>query len=239
MSGPVLGSNNFGTAWGSAIGGLVTWEPFDFGLRGANVDAANAARAQSEATLKRTQFDVAVAAADAYLTLVAAQETVRAAQAGVDRAEVIVEDHQRASECATAARRRPVARGGGACCRTDATDSGAAGGRGLARDTLSVRRYGACRRFAVVSAQSASICLPEQAPAPLDTAANPVLVEQNAVVEQARSAAASAGTVLLPAVLSARRGLCPRHRGGDQWPTSGRPEWARAERFRITRSASA
>ena len=78
----------FGTAWGSAIGGLVTWEPFDFGLRRANVAVANAARAQSEAALKRTQFDVAVAAADAYVTLVAAQETVRAAQAGVDRAEV-------------------------------------------------------------------------------------------------------------------------------------------------------
>src|SRR6266852_9828343 len=37
MSGPVIGSNNFGTAWGSAVGGLVTWEPFDFGLREANV----------------------------------------------------------------------------------------------------------------------------------------------------------------------------------------------------------
>src|SRR5215469_17850641 len=42
MSGPVLGTDNFGTAWGSAIGGLVTWEPFDFGLRNANVAIANA-----------------------------------------------------------------------------------------------------------------------------------------------------------------------------------------------------
>ena len=33
ISGPVLGSNNFGTVWGSAVGALVTWEPFDFGLR--------------------------------------------------------------------------------------------------------------------------------------------------------------------------------------------------------------
>ena len=90
MSGPVIGSNNLGTAWGSAIGTLVTWEPFDFGLRRATVAAASAAQAQSEATLKRTQFEVAVAAADSYLTLVAAQETVRAAQAGVDRTEVIV-----------------------------------------------------------------------------------------------------------------------------------------------------
>src|SRR5262249_641614 len=87
--GPVLGTNNFGTAWGSAIGTLVTWEPFDFGLRQANVAAATAAQAQQQAALKRTQFDVVVATADAYLTIVAARETVRAAQAGVDRAEVI------------------------------------------------------------------------------------------------------------------------------------------------------
>src|SRR5215467_8540749 len=80
MSGPVIGSNNFGSVWGSVAGGLVTWEPFDFGLRGANVAVANAERAHSEAAAKRTQFEVAVAAVDAHLTLVAAQETVRAAQ---------------------------------------------------------------------------------------------------------------------------------------------------------------
>jgi len=34
MSGPVIGSNNLGSVWGSAVGVLVTWEPFDFGLRG-------------------------------------------------------------------------------------------------------------------------------------------------------------------------------------------------------------
>src|SRR5437660_6040232 len=90
ISGPVLGTNNFGTVWGSAVGTLVTWEPFDFGLRRASVSAASASKTRSEATLKRTQFDVAAAAADAYLTLAAAQETVRAAQAGVDRADVLV-----------------------------------------------------------------------------------------------------------------------------------------------------
>ena len=36
ISGPVLGTNNLGTAWGSASAVLVTWEPFDFGLRRAN-----------------------------------------------------------------------------------------------------------------------------------------------------------------------------------------------------------
>jgi outer membrane protein TolC len=67
ISGPVLGSNNTGTAWGSALGGLVTWEPFDFGLRAANTSVASAARTQAEAAVKRTRFDVAAAAADAYL----------------------------------------------------------------------------------------------------------------------------------------------------------------------------
>ena len=59
ISGPVIGSNNFGTVWGSAIGALVSWEPFDFGYRHANVEAANASRAQSEAHLRKTQFDIA------------------------------------------------------------------------------------------------------------------------------------------------------------------------------------
>src|SRR5437667_9759936 len=31
ISGPVIGSNNAGTVWGSALGALVSWEPFDFG----------------------------------------------------------------------------------------------------------------------------------------------------------------------------------------------------------------
>src|SRR5215471_11450908 len=90
ISGPVLGTNNFGTVWGSAVGGLVTWEPFDFGLRQANVSVANASRSRAQATFKRTEFEVSVATADAYLTVADAQETLRAAQAGVDRSQVLV-----------------------------------------------------------------------------------------------------------------------------------------------------
>lgn len=89
ISGPVIGSNNLGSVWGSAVGGLVTWEPFDFGLRGAKVAAAEAAKAQSEAARKQAEFDLLVSAADAYLTVVAAQETLRAAQAGVAQAEAV------------------------------------------------------------------------------------------------------------------------------------------------------
>src|SRR5215475_1469833 len=63
ISGPVLGTNNLGTVWGSAVGALVTWEPFDFGLRRANVVAATSAKTRSETTLRRTQLDVAAATA--------------------------------------------------------------------------------------------------------------------------------------------------------------------------------
>lgn len=75
--------------WGSAAGALIAWEPFDFGLRGKGVAAAAASRNQAQTTLKRTQFDVAVATAEAYTTLAAVWETVQAARAGVVRAEVI------------------------------------------------------------------------------------------------------------------------------------------------------
>lgn len=185
MSGPVIGSNNLGSVWGSGVGVLVTWEPFDFGLRRAHVAVASAARAESEATVKRTQFDVAVAAADAYLTLVAGQEAVRAAQAGVDRAEVVVRtitaqvnaelrpgaDQSRA-EAEFAAARTQLIQG------QQAVD--------IARATLSQFTGIEPSRIAV-SAGSLLRLPPEQTPPTPSTEANPILLEQNAAVEQARA----------------------------------------------------
>jgi outer membrane protein len=185
MSGPVLGTNNLGTAWGSAIGGLVTWEPFDFGLREANVTAASAARTQQEAALKRTQFEVAVAAADAYVTLIAAQETVRAAQAGVDRAEVL----SRTIGALVNTQLRP----GADQSRAEAELAAARTQVIQARQAVDVSRANLSRFVAIAPAQiivSAPRLLqaPPQPPVPvLDTAANPLSVEQNAVVEQVRS----------------------------------------------------
>ena len=93
MSGPVLPSASADSVWGSAVGALFSWEPFDFGLRGANVAGAESAGRRAEAGVARTRLEVAAAAADAFLTLLAAQETLRAAQAAVD-----------ASTCSSAAR---------------------------------------------------------------------------------------------------------------------------------------
>jgi len=89
ISGPVLGTNGVTNVWGSAVGVLVSWEPFDFGLRRANVEAAESAREQAEAAVAVTRLQVAAAAADAFLNVLAGQQTVRAAEAGVERGRVL------------------------------------------------------------------------------------------------------------------------------------------------------
>ena len=89
ISGPPNPTNSLTSVWGSAVGLLVSWEPFDFGLRQANLDAAEAARRRADASVERTKFDVAVAAADAYLTALAAEQTFKAAQAQLERTRTI------------------------------------------------------------------------------------------------------------------------------------------------------
>ena len=91
ISGPVLGTNNLNSVWGTAVGALVSWEPFDFGLRSANVAAAEASKKRAEATVGRTRFELQALTADAFLTALAAQQTVKAAQAGVERSRVLIQ----------------------------------------------------------------------------------------------------------------------------------------------------
>lgn len=88
ISGPVKETTSSTSVWGSAAGALFSWEPFDFGLRGADVNLARAVTAQANAGVSITRLDVATAAADAFLSLLAAEQTVQAAQANVERLEV-------------------------------------------------------------------------------------------------------------------------------------------------------
>jgi outer membrane protein TolC len=182
MSGPVLGTNNLGTVWGSAIGTLVTWEPFDFGLRKASVDAAEAAQTRSETTLKRTQFEILATTADAYVTLAATQETVRAAQAGVDRTEVLA----RTIHALVNAQLRP----GADASRAEAELAAARTQLIQAQQAVEVGRANLSRFVGLEPAQIAIsaprlLQLPPQRTAPpLDTGGNPISMEQNAVVEQ-------------------------------------------------------
>src|SRR5919107_2303146 len=81
ISGPVLPSASSHSVWGTAVGGLLSWEPFDFGIRGAALREAEATvvRARSDEAL--TQLAVQNAVGTAFLALTSAQQAVVAAEA--------------------------------------------------------------------------------------------------------------------------------------------------------------
>lgn len=89
VSGPVLPTTSDQGAWGSAGGALLSWEPFDFGYRGASVGVAKAVQTRATAELSLTQLDVAGAVGNAFLAVAAAHQQVKAAQADVDRRQVL------------------------------------------------------------------------------------------------------------------------------------------------------
>jgi len=89
ISGPVLGTRSLGdSVWGSAAGVLLSWDAVDFGQRKASVDVARAQTSLAKSQTALTELDVTSAAADAFLTVLAAEESVRAARANVDRLTV-------------------------------------------------------------------------------------------------------------------------------------------------------
>jgi outer membrane protein len=185
ISGPVLGTNNLGSAWGSAVGALVSWEPLDFGLRRANDAIAEASRARSEAAWKRTEFEVAVETADAFLTLLATQETVRAAQAGVTRAEAI----RKTTNALVNAQLRPGADGS----RAEAELAAARTQLIQAQQATEITRATLCQfvgtepNRTAITAPELEQLPPEPVSATLNTAANPIAMEQHAIVDEAQA----------------------------------------------------
>jgi len=94
LTGPVLSFTSAASVWGSAAGALFSWEPFDFGLRHAGVSSAEAALTQARANERLTRLDVQSAVANAFLAVAAAQRAVVAAQADVDRRDVLLQSVQ-------------------------------------------------------------------------------------------------------------------------------------------------
>src|SRR3954470_2935950 len=90
MSGPVLPSASGQSVWGSAVGALFSWEAIDFGRRHAGVIGAEAALTQARAGETLTRLDVQNAVAATYLSVLAAQQAVTAAQADLDRRNVLL-----------------------------------------------------------------------------------------------------------------------------------------------------
>jgi outer membrane protein TolC len=89
ISGPVLSSASNDSVWGSAVGGLLSWEPFDFGLRGASVREADAGVRRARADEGLTRLGVQNAVAQAFLGVISAQQAVTAAEADVQRRDVL------------------------------------------------------------------------------------------------------------------------------------------------------
>jgi outer membrane protein TolC len=89
LTGPVLTTASSQSVWGSVAGALLTWEPVDFGLRKASVEAAEAAVGQARAGEAVTRLEVQSAVGLAFLNVLAAERTLVAAQADVDRRDAL------------------------------------------------------------------------------------------------------------------------------------------------------
>jgi outer membrane protein TolC len=89
ISGPVLPSASGQSVWGSAAGGLLSWEPVDFGLRSAAVREAEAGVVRARAEEGLTRLAVQNAVGGAFLAVVSAQQALAAAEADVQRREVL------------------------------------------------------------------------------------------------------------------------------------------------------
>jgi outer membrane protein len=74
--------------WTSGAGVLLSWEPYDFGFRRAEIRSAQSTESRVGAQVQLTLLDVQAAAADAALTVLATEQSVHATQADVDRRTV-------------------------------------------------------------------------------------------------------------------------------------------------------
>jgi outer membrane protein TolC len=87
VEGPI-GPSSGQSFWGSQGLAFFSWEPLDFGLRPSIVGEAKSAQDKSNADLAVTKLQVATAVGNYFLTALATQQAVIAAQANVDRWQV-------------------------------------------------------------------------------------------------------------------------------------------------------
>ena len=89
LSGPVLPLSSGDSVWGHAAGALFSWEPVDLGLRSAIVREAQADVARARAAEGLTRLGVQNAVGTAFLNVVSAQRALAAADADVQRRDVL------------------------------------------------------------------------------------------------------------------------------------------------------
>ena len=185
ITGPVPLSPSNQSAWGSAGGLLFSWEPLDFGYRGARVDAARAAQSRAAAEASLTRLDVSVATVNAFLTLVAAEETVRAARADVERREtfaksvhVLVDNQLRAGADAS--------RGDADLARSRVNLARAQQQEAISRAQLA-NLHGIADASVEVQVEGLTAATPVGSPEAASVSKNPVAEAQHARVEESQS----------------------------------------------------
>jgi outer membrane protein TolC len=182
LSGPVIGTNNGGSVWGSATGLLINWQPFDFGARHASVQAAAAAREKAFATNDRTRLEIGTASADAYLTVLAAKKMRSSAQSAVDNWETL----RRSVHALTAAELKP----GADESRVDAEKAAALTQLALADQAIATSQATLHKFMSnALNGDLTSARLEGEIPSlPIDIAynssSNPAMLEQRAAVAQ-------------------------------------------------------
>jgi outer membrane protein TolC len=87
VTGEVLPPDATRSAWNSAGGALLSWQPFDFGARGAKVEVARQGSEVAKQAASLTRLEVGANAGSAFFNLAAAEQLVAVAQANVRRYE--------------------------------------------------------------------------------------------------------------------------------------------------------
>jgi len=87
VTGSILPADATRSAWNSTGGALLSWQPFDFGARGAKVEVARQGGEAAKQASMLTQLQVSANAGSAFFDLAAAEQLVTVAQANVRRYE--------------------------------------------------------------------------------------------------------------------------------------------------------
>jgi outer membrane protein TolC len=185
ISGPVLSSPSSDSVWGSAVAGLLTWEPFDFGLRGSSVQEAEAGVRRARSDESVTKLGVQNAVAIAFLGAVSAQQALTAAEADVQRRDVLA----RAARVLVENQLRPGAEASRAEAELAAARTRAIQARQavmIARTTLS-QMLGIPGGVVDVNASRLLDLLPPDGAASTPAAQHPLLQSSQAAVDLARA----------------------------------------------------
>jgi outer membrane protein TolC len=185
ISGPPLATTSTRSAWGSAAGVLLSWEPFDLGLRAASIHEAEAAVTRARAGQALTRLQVQQAVGAAYLGVMAARQAATAAEADLARREVMA----RTARALADAQLRP----GAEAARAEAERAAAQTRLIQARQAIVVaeallsRTLGTNAAPTLAESQALLTSLPPDTSAARDTATHPLLQVQQAAVDLAAS----------------------------------------------------